>query len=99
MHAYRQRNYALARSSMAPDTASRKKINLSDEPIPLSSKAEQQDSPEASLRSGLSELAEFARRALEEKRRKDCLALTRAILKIDAENADARVMQGWIQSD
>jgi hypothetical protein len=51
------------------------------------------------VRSGLSELAELARRALEEKRLKDCLALTSAILKIDPENRDAKVMEGWIRSD
>src|SRR5262245_31623901 len=83
---------------MVPDTASRKNKNFSEGAIPVSSK-EGDGSTEASLRSGLSELAEFARRALEEKRRKDCLALTRAMLKIDPANQDARVMQNWIQSD
>src|SRR2546428_10899872 len=84
---------------MVPDTASRKKRDLTEGPIPVSSKEEQQGPAEASVRSGLAELAEFARRALEEKRRKDCLALTSAILKIDPENPDAQVMQNWIQSD
>jgi len=84
---------------MVPDTASRKKRDLSEAAVPLSSKEEQQVPAEVSLRSGLADLAEFARRALEEKRRKDCLALTSAILKIDPENPDARVMTNWIQSD
>src|ERR1044071_2471926 len=83
---------------MVPDTAPRKKIDLSEEPFRRPLK-EQPVSPEASLRAGLSELAEFARRALEEKRRKDCLALTNAMLKIDPENQDAQVMQGWIKAD
>jgi PEGA domain len=83
---------------MVPDTAPRKKIDLSEDPFRRPSKEEQQ-TPEAAMRSGLSELADFARRALEEKRRKDCLALTKAMLKIDPENQDAQVMQGWIQSD
>src|SRR4030095_8470902 len=84
---------------MVPDTASRKNKSLSEGPIPLSSKGENHGSTEAALRSGLSELAQFARRALDEKRRKDCRALTSAMLKIDPENQDARVMQSWIRSD
>jgi len=83
---------------MVPDTASRKNRNFPDDPVPVPSKAER-DPAEASVRTGLSELAEFARRALEEKRRKDCFALTNAILKIDPENRDAQVMQNWIRSD
>src|SRR5438105_119344 len=99
MHTCRHGSYAVAGSNIVPDTAPRKKRDLAVGPIPLSTKEEQQDPAEASVRSGLSELAEFARRALEEKRRKDCLALTSAILKIDPENQDAHVMQNWIQSD
>ena len=56
-------------------------------------------SADASLRAGLSELAALARQAFEEKHRKSCMALTRAMLKIDPENKDAQVMQSWIQSD
>jgi hypothetical protein len=89
----------MARSKMVPDTASRKNRNPTEGPVPHSSKAEQQGSADAAMRSGLSELAVLARRALEEKRRKDCLALTSAMLKIDPENQDARVMQSWIRSD
>jgi len=98
MHAYTLDQIGLGAELMVPDTTPRKKIDLSEDPFRRPSKEEQQ-SPEAALRSGLSELADFARRALEEKRRKDCLALTKAMLKIDPENQDAQVMQGWIQTD
>jgi PEGA domain-containing protein len=79
------------------DSVPKKKRNLAEETVQPSSREEGQG--EESVRSGLSELAELARRALEEKRRKDCLALTNAILKIDPENKDAHVMQSWIHSD
>ena len=98
MHVYTSGRTGRGAERMVPDTAPRKKIDLSEDPFRRPSKEEQQ-SPEAALRSGLSELADFARRALEEKRRKDCLVLTKAMLKIDPENQDARVMQGWIQTD
>jgi hypothetical protein len=81
------------------DAVPKKKRNLVDDPIVPSSGDEKRGQGEESVRSGLSELAELARRALEGKRRKDCLALTAAILKIDPENKDAHVMQNWIQSD
>jgi hypothetical protein len=47
----------------------------------------------------LSELAELARQAFEQKRTKDCLDLTRAMLLIDPDNADARSMRLSIQSE
>lgn len=46
----------------------------------------------------LSRLAGLARQAYEQKRAKDCLDLTRAILLIDPDNADAQWMRSSIQS-
>src|SRR5437867_11320080 len=43
-------------------------------------------------------LATLAKQAYEQKRANNCLALTRAILLIDPENAEARAMQAAIQS-
>jgi hypothetical protein len=48
---------------------------------------------------GLSELGQLARNAFEDKRRKQCLALTTAILKIDPENKEALVIQAWVRED
>lgn len=45
------------------------------------------------------ELATLARQAFQEKRRKDCIVLTRAILAIDAENKEAQVIENWVRSD
>lgn len=45
------------------------------------------------------ELATLARQAFQEKRRKECLVLTRAILAIDAENKEAQVIENWVRSD
>jgi hypothetical protein len=64
---------------------------------PLQSAA--QDSPKTSVTSALADLAALARQAFEEKRRKECLALTRAILKIDPDHREAQVMESWIRSD
>jgi hypothetical protein len=47
----------------------------------------------------LSNLAELARQAYQNKRIKDCLDLTRAILLIDPENAEAHLMRSSIQSE
>src|SRR5262245_27762162 len=47
----------------------------------------------------LSKLAELARQAFEQKRTKECLDLTRSILLIDPDNADAHWMRSSIQSD
>jgi hypothetical protein len=47
----------------------------------------------------LSGLTELAREAFEQKRTKDCLDLTRAILLVDPGNADAQAMRLAIQSE
>jgi hypothetical protein len=47
----------------------------------------------------LSRLAELARQAYEQKRSKDCLDFTRAVLLIDPDNADAQWMRSSIQSE
>ncbi len=47
----------------------------------------------------LSELTELAREAFEQKRTKDCLDLTRAMLLVDPGNADAQSMRLSIQSE
>jgi len=52
-----------------------------------------------SMDAGLSELVALAKQAFEEKRRKDCLALTNAILKIDPQNNDAKHIQSLVQTD
>src|SRR5215475_6542407 len=46
----------------------------------------------------LSKLAGLARQAYEQKRTKDCLDLTRTILLIDPDNADAQGLRSLIQS-
>src|SRR5262245_1052862 len=53
------------------------------------------ESPEKTL----SRLAEQARQAFEQKRTKECLDLTRAILLIDPDNASAHWMRSSIQSE
>lgn len=55
--------------------------------------------PGASPTAKLQKLAELARQAFEQKRTKDCLDLTRAILLIDPENAAAQAMRSSIQSE
>jgi hypothetical protein len=52
-------------------------------------------SPTASL----SKLAELARQAYAQKRTKDCLDLTRAILLIDPENVEAQLIRSSLQSE
>src|SRR5215471_20541759 len=47
----------------------------------------------------LSGLTELAREAFEQKRTKDCLDLTRAMLLLDPGNADAQAMRLSIQSE
>src|SRR5262245_56719001 len=47
----------------------------------------------------LPKLTELARQAYERKNTKDCLDLTRAMLLIDPDNADAQSMRSAIQSD
>ena len=51
------------------------------------------------VHAGLAELAQLARQAFEEKRRKQSLTLTNAILKIDPENKEAFVVQSWVRAD
>jgi hypothetical protein len=58
-----------------------------------------QDSSKTSVTKGLADLATLARQAFEEKRRKESLALARAILKIDPDNQEAQVMERWIRLD
>src|SRR4026208_467788 len=48
---------------------------------------------------GLTELAQLARQAFEEKRRKQSLALANAILKIDPDDKQAEVSRSWLQAD
>ena len=50
------------------------------------------DSPDGNL----SKLAELARRAYEQKRKKECLDLTRTMLLIDPDHADALWMRSSI---
>jgi tetratricopeptide (TPR) repeat protein len=61
------------------------------------------DSPkqpsEKSLQVELKGLIQLARTAYDQKRRKECLALTKALLKIDPASHEARVLQSMIQSD
>jgi hypothetical protein len=52
-----------------------------------------------STHAGLSELVALAKQAFEEKRRKGCMALTSAILKIDPQNNDAKHIQSLVQTD
>jgi hypothetical protein len=51
------------------------------------------------LNANLSNLAHLARRAYDQKRVKECLDLTRAMLLIDPDNADAQWMRSSIQSE
>jgi hypothetical protein len=52
-----------------------------------------------SLEVAAADLIKLARAALQEKRIRDCLALTDVILKIDPGNKEAEVLQSWIRSD
>jgi len=63
------------------------------------SKSARHSKEEAALRANLNELIPLAEKAYSDKRRKDCLALTTAILKLDPSNPDARGFQSRIQSD
>src|SRR5688572_3026822 len=54
---------------------------------------------EASLQGkDLSELLNLARQAFERKRQKDCLILTRTILKIDPNHKEALEINSWVES-
>ena len=52
-----------------------------------------------SVAAAASDLIKLARAALQEKRLRDSLALTGAILKIDPGNKDAEVLRSWILTD
>jgi len=52
-----------------------------------------------SANENVSRLAELARQAFEQKRTKDCLDLTRAILLIDPDHAQAQSMRSALQSE
>src|SRR5688572_25082132 len=71
----------------------------SKEPVQFPTKVTANAADTDSVSTGLAELAGLARRAFEEKRRKNCLALTSAILKIDPSHKEALVIQSWVRSD
>jgi hypothetical protein len=71
----------------------------SESPVALPTRETPVPPSDLSITTGLSELSALASQAFEEKRRKNCLALTRAILKIDPENKEAQVLQNWVQTD
>lgn len=58
-----------------------------------------QDSSKTSVTQGLADMAALARQAFDEKRRKESLALARAILKIDPDSKEAKVIEIWIRLD
>src|SRR5262245_8984870 len=71
----------------------------SKEPVQFPVKSSVSPPAETSVDVALSELAFMARQAFQERRRQQCIALTRAMLKIDPEHREARVIQSWVQSD
>src|SRR5262245_4376797 len=71
----------------------------SKEPVQFPIRSNPNPPPETSVDVALSELAFMARQAFQERRRQQCIALTRAMLKIDPEHKEARVIQSWVQSD
>jgi len=79
------------------------KNNFEGQSQPIDSKAKTQlpaSTPgEESVRVGLASLAELAKTAYDDNRRKYCLALTAAILKIDPSNNEARHLQSLIHTD
>jgi hypothetical protein len=74
---------------------------LADEAsIPPSGGGKEPPPPDSSsTKDASAELVALARQAFQEKRRKDCLLLTRVILTIDAENKEAQVIETWVRSD
>jgi hypothetical protein len=68
------------------------------ETTPLISPLEVSDSPNGKA-SKLTELSALARQAYEQKRPKECLDLTRAILLIEPDNADAQLIRSSIEAD
>jgi len=71
----------------------------SKDPVHFKVKVSSGPSRDETVIAGLSELGQLARNAFEDKRRKQCLALTTAILKIDPENKEALVIQAWVRED
>jgi hypothetical protein len=75
------------------------KGDASKDPVHFKVKVSSGPSRDETVVAGLSELGQLARNAFEDKRRKQCLALTTAILKIDPENKEALVIQAWVRED
>ena len=71
----------------------------SKEPVQFPVRSSSNPPPETSVDVALSDLGFMARQAFQERRRQQCFALTRAMLKIDPEHKEARVIQSWVQSD
>ena len=71
----------------------------SKEPVQFPVRSSPNPPPETSVDVALSELAFMAGQAFQERRRQQCIALTRAMLKIDPEHKEAKVIQTWVQSD
>ena len=57
------------------------------------------DNPEKSVAAGLVGLAYLAREAAEERRHKQCLEATKAILKVDPEHMEARKIQSAVRTE
>jgi len=68
-------------------------------PVQFRAKAANASQDDNAVNAGLAELAQLARQAFEEKRRKQSLALASAILKIDPEHAEGLVIQNWVRGD
>lgn len=75
------------------------KGDASKDPVHFKVKVNTGPARDETVIAGLSELGQLARHAFEDKRRKQCLALTTAILKIDPENREALVIQAWVRED
>ena len=74
------------------------KGETSKDPVQFPAKSQSTPLPDDGVNSGLLELTQLARQAFEDKRRKQCLTLTSAILKIDPENKEALVLQSWMRA-
>src|SRR5262245_53871597 len=72
---------------------------ISNDPLQSPPDPDRNTSGGSAVSAGLSELAQLARQAFVEKRRKQSLALTNAILKIDPQNQEALVLQSWVRAD
>jgi hypothetical protein len=84
---------------MSDAKAPKAESKASKDPVQFHVKPNNQSPPSELATAGLSELAQLARQAFEDKRRKQSLALSNAILKIDPENKEALVIQSWVRSD